>query len=1090
MIQLVLSPASCGTHSDCSGMPSIPIISSSLPCSPPSTVPDRAVLGKKLEGLSPFDVLCHVACLLGLSLRNSPTYHLSVHDFAVDICNQTLEAVHTGLRKTSLPQDLWPMLDSSGKFLLLWFFPNSLLGRRHNPAVEIVLGVIWACKALLWLRTKQYTPQAKKVLNLLPAGERYALTHGCELQHAWSLPFLESLVNKQRLLVNSFSTDFGLYQWFSSSWRYVGIGKLQRQSHDRQGGLTRRLFEHLQGAMRPRYREGYKLRYRLSRKTPLWSSMFLILSTGAEHFIRACEFVEIKLHSPNGNGVPLSCKRAKKKVRRRPPKHVRQSCQVPDFSFRDRLVEQKRKQLSQDQLLVPEPVQSLWDFPFKSAYCLQQKLVLQESGVLGPVNIFDPKHRCLFLLFLSSRKCNFSWRVAEAHDPDAAVKCAKQLRQLKKPHQRTAARRHLDPWLRARQLPSTRVRFVKVWDKSLVKFGQQFLVNYISSASCWRHRSRLVQQWAFSRFRFVFGKPEYFMDRWNHAKICKSCYPLPSHPEIPEVVSGTMKCVEKCWKTEVRYSSMTSETVALYEKIVAEVQSISGCSSAPSNFDDSRCYSDRLPAPPDMKKRWQKFRASEKEYQAFVADFLGHTGAAIIPDDKRKKFAWILNCSSYLFLMCSFAWMASTWTHQSMSPAEGNVWLCKMMLLILGNDLSKKLRINTNTDLLPYMYVTIKQKCWSGNLRVCKKPGHSCVRKIVSYSMWPARATWRSIHRAWDTILKHCGNTCDAWSLQDASLKLRGNIAMLVPNPNNRCRRCKVYFSSVSGVVADAGQFFEKVNRTEAIAEAQELLHIFTRSTKQTFVTVESQRKRIGWFGAPRFLHSYKRRTWSVEDLLRAFCAAMSVCLVSVCQAVFEMDGLPIGGLMSKCAACITLGGQERRWKSSSETRAREGYRSNCSWNRAVCHIRYIDDVILVSRLFCRQCLIDCLGVIYNVPFDVSDDDRILKWLDMSLDLNTCFVGLNIKPLALPPHWSVSKTFLRNILLGRFKRWSEIGPRPSEWQRALVRLLLDVRLTGWSSTYVSSALFSIHNIAFIPYVSFAQHVWNTIKKEVPPVKAH
>ena len=46
--------------------------------------------------------------------------------------------------------------------------------------------------------------------------------------------------------------------------------------------------------------------------------------------------------------------------------------------------------------------------------------------------------------------------------------------------------------------------------------------------------------------------------------------------------------------------------------------------------------------------------------------------------------------------------------------------------------------------------------------------------------------------------------------------------------------------------------------------------------------------------------------------------------IVSVCQTVFEMDGLPIGGLMSKCAACITLGSQERRLTCSSAIRGRE----------------------------------------------------------------------------------------------------------------------------------------------------------------------
>ena len=91
-----------------------------------------------------------------------------------------------------------------------------------------------------------------------------------------------------------------------------------------------------------------------------------------------------------------------------------------------------------------------------------------------------------------------------------------------------------------------------------------------------------------------------------------------------------------------------------------------------------------------MKKRWQKFRASEQQYHDFSADFLGHSGDAIVPDDKRKKFAWILNCSSYLFLMCSFAWMTSTWTHHNMLPAEANAWLCKLLLALLGDELAKK----------------------------------------------------------------------------------------------------------------------------------------------------------------------------------------------------------------------------------------------------------------------------------------------------------------------------------------------------------------------------------------------------------------
>ena len=185
-----------------------------------------------------------------------------------------------------------------------------------------MLADVWACKALLWLRTTQRTLQAKKALNLQPAGEGHALINGCELQHAWSLPFLESLVSKQQVLGNNLSADFGLYHWFFPSWRSVGIGKLWRQNHDKQGGLTHRLFEHLQGAMRPQYRAGYKLRYRLSRKTPLWPSMFLVLPTGPEKYLRACEFVGLKLHSPfcKWKWDAFELQARQEKVRNRPPK--------------------------------------------------------------------------------------------------------------------------------------------------------------------------------------------------------------------------------------------------------------------------------------------------------------------------------------------------------------------------------------------------------------------------------------------------------------------------------------------------------------------------------------------------------------------------------------------------------------------------------------------------------------------------------------------------------------------------------------------------------------------------------------------------
>ena len=90
----------------------------------------------------------------------------------------------------------------------------------------------------------------------------------------------------------------------------------------------------------------------------------------------------------------------------------------------------------------------------------------------------------------------------------------------------------------------------------------------------------------------------------------------------------------------MRPISIEAEREALYDKILSEVRAISGTSSVPSCVHDLHFTGATAPlVPPDMKKRWQKFRASEQQYHDFSADFLGHSGDAIVPDDKRKKIA-------------------------------------------------------------------------------------------------------------------------------------------------------------------------------------------------------------------------------------------------------------------------------------------------------------------------------------------------------------------------------------------------------------------------------------------------------------------
>ena len=343
-----------------------------------------------------------------------------------------------------------------------------------------------------------------------------------------------------------------------------------------------------------------------------------------------------------------------------------------------------------------------------------------------------------------------------------------------------------------------------------------------------------------------------------------------------------------------------------------------------------------------------------------------------------------------------------------------------------------------------------------------------------SCAAWPSKRVWRSIHRAWETILKHHGESNDTWSLGDASDRLKHGYAILCRNPTATCGRCGCCVQGCVGIVADAGQFFETVAPNIAIQEAHDLLTIFCNHNAVPSVTVRNSTKRISWLGGRPMRHTSKGITWQADDLFRAFVAAMSVCLASVNSIVFHLLGLPIGGLLSKVAACITLGGQERRWRRDPDSRKLAGFGVPIPWKHAVCHLRYIDDVILLSRIFCRQCLIDLLVCIYSCNFDVATDCELLPWLDMTFDIFSGNIGLNVKTFCAPPPWGVPKKYLRNIFLGRFFRWWYIRPTDTEWRRACLKLLFDLKMASWSKQHVMSTLFSISHLDFFHMVCFCK----------------
>lgn len=1024
-----------------------------------------------------------------IMLREVVPRNVVLHTDGRLFAHYILDVLNVCLTKRRVPSDLWPKLQCIAELLILWFFPDSHISHRTCAHLEVLMAVVFASRAILWLRTHHWTEQAKRVLRVLPPEECTVLKFGIGSNVETNTSCLQRIVDRQRHLIDGPPLVFGLYQWWSVSWRYVGIGKHQRKMHPNQGGLSRRFLEHMCGTIRSRYRESFKLRYRLSRRSAPWSSFFMVCLTGSEAWVRACEYVECKVHQPCSNGTPPDPKSRRNKHRSRPTKQLRRPCMhqgslVTETCIEKRYCTELRRVASRAVSAGREtPGCDFWCLSYTQAYILCLKSWFVKTGEQGPLDIYTPFHRRLLLLYLGLKTCVVNIAVAKRRDAFMALKCAIRLRCLKGPGQRVNARRHLDDWLKLDGFAVTRIHYLKLPHVSLLPYARRVMSHML------RHlpsMTELEKKWVASRMRFCTGKTRTFKDEWNHAKLCKAPGPWPhTDPSIPQRIPGHVARVDKNWQVAQRMPK--AEQLDLCRTLVSETLG-SMISQNMSCFQNNSC-APHVSVPRVVRQHWQSQDRSHLAFLRYTNDLLIPEGTAVVPDDKAKKVAWKMPVASYLLLCMSFASASVTWERCTVSQAEANQWLCMFVMSVLGVKLAKRLHISKSSFLLPYVYVTIKEKCWRQAQRVCSKPLHSCVRKVVSYANWQRKRVWRSIHRAWETILKQCGKTNDVWSLHDASKRLKEDLKNLSPNPSGVCARCKCPMSGCAGIVADAGQFFETVNPATAIEEACTLVDLFKSIHGEAPISVRSSKKRIGWIGGKKLLHTHKGVSWHTSHLLRAFVAAMSVGFASVGTTVFMLNGLPIGGLLSKVAACLTLGGQERRWSQNAPRRFEEGFCTHVPWNRAVCHLRYTDDVVLFSRLFCRNCLIALLTCVYTVDFDVSEANDTLAWLDMCIYTVSLEVGLNIKPFCAPPHWGVPKSFLRNLFLGKFSRWWNIRPPENDWKRACLRLLFDLRLASWPRSAILSTLFSIAHLDFLHMVSFSKTACKFVWANCTPQRA-
>ena len=544
-------------------------------------------------------VLLHILSILGnvVYLHTFVTVPVTARELADRLC----ECMVIQLGRRRFDNVVWHALNQSVEFLVNWLFPQNYKTFRTSPPLESLLAVLMSFRSFLWIRSRFWTKHGQRILRLFAVEQQKVLSFGVGCHDVSRRACLQELVRKQLLFFHSGEPLYGLYQWWGPSWRYVGIGGLTRVSLPHQGGLSHRLMEHLLGVIRKDIREGYKLRYRMARRHFPWESHFCLCDTGSEMYIRARESLEILMHRPSGNGMPMPPSKSKQKKRTRPLQRERTKPFQPPSNVAVRSLDKcfskavRQRQLQQQGDEKPQP---FWDLAFSDAYRRVQKQWFCNAGVFGPLHLYSPEHNKLLLLHLaSSRICLIDWLLIERLDPHAAVRVALLLKHVKLPHRRLKARKRLDPWLVARGYFDTKVRLVEVFNQPSVEYAKRVIAMCMHTFL----GGPLVCQkrWTFSRFKIVVKRPRTFMDSWQHTRLAKTHVPVMTSHNV-SLLGPSVKRVDKDWKVEIRPVCLNEELKSCIDSVLVHFHDIPvGCVQPLSDF-----LRRSVSVPGSVKQRW------------------------------------------------------------------------------------------------------------------------------------------------------------------------------------------------------------------------------------------------------------------------------------------------------------------------------------------------------------------------------------------------------------------------------------------------------------------------------------------------------
>ena len=278
--------------------------------------------------------------------------------------------------------------------------------------------------------------------------------------------------------------------------------------------------------------------------------------------------------------------------------------------------------------------------------------------------------------------------------------------------------------------------------------------------------------------------------------------------------------------------------------------------------------------------------------------------------------------------------------------------------------------------------------------------------------------------------------------------------------------------ASPAVVVADAAQMYEEVPPDRVRVGLRSLVDW---AAAQGYVGVAVSKRSAGtsFLVRQRWRHPPGSVLFTWDELGEGLDLALAQAAVSVGNSVWlQAEGLPIGGPHSPASCSVVLGADEAAWTGDAAARARHGFApSDGGLCTQVALARYVDDIIMVSRIWCSACLEGMLSVMYRKPvqFDRQPSSpHGQPWLDMWVSFRRGALQIHMDGqeqewvqclAACPPSKTRLKPYLgddapslealRLHVSGRTARLRQAGLGPDALRRAVEREILVLALHGY-----------------------------------------